>query len=144
MVYSSSSSKRPCSLPVLPLYGRFIESQFFCLPEFHPLVIRDESHLRSISSPPSQSPNRRTAHRSAPDSSHVSDSPTPVDVGDHLWCVHSSVLAGWGQLGTGAAQHQGCRGAQSQAVGSHKITRANTVPAEKSLSFPCCLSLLVK
>lgn len=36
------------------------------------------------------------------------------------------------------------RGAQPLAGGSHKLERATTVPAEKSLSFPCCLSLLVK
>lgn len=36
------------------------------------------------------------------------------------------------------------RGAQSLAVGSHQLKRATTVPAEKSLSFPHCLSFLVK
>lgn len=88
-VHSNSFSKHPCWLLsfLSSLFRRFIESQLFCLPEFHPLVIRNESHLRSISSPPSRHlQTGAAAHRSAPDFSHASNSPTPVDAGEpHPW-----------------------------------------------------------
>lgn len=91
----SPSTLAGCSPPVLSLFRGFIESQLFCLPEFHPLGIRNESHLRSISSPPSQRlQTEAAAHRPASDFSHVSNSPTPVDVGDHLWRLRPSG-AGW-------------------------------------------------
>lgn len=118
-VHTNSFSKHPCWLLsfLSSLFRRFIESQLFCLPEFHPLVIRNESHLRSISSPPSQRlQTEAAAHRSAPDFSHASNSPTPVGAGEpHPW------------------QWQG-----------NKPTRATTVPPANSPSLPGCLSLPVK
>lgn len=125
-----------CSLPVLSLYKRFIESQLFCLPEFHPLVIRNESHLCSISSPPSQSPKRRISpqisswFQSCERFSHPSGCGRPP-----VFCA---------QLGTGwvgTAGHWGCTapgmpGEPSPKQWEVKLPRATTVPADKSLFLP--------
>lgn len=99
----SQSNLAGCSLPVLSLYRRFIESQLFCLPEFHPLVIRNESHLCSISAPPSQSPNRRISpqisswFQSCEQFSHPSGCGRPP-------VVCAQLGTGW----VGTAGHRGC------------------------------------
>lgn len=150
MLAHSQSILAGCSLPVLSLYRRFIESQLFCLPEFHPLVIRNESHLRSISSPPSQSPNRRTSlqisswSQSCERFSHPSGCGRPPVVCAQLWVCTARRWPGGYSWALGLHSTGDARGALSQAAGSHKPITATTVLAEKSLSFPCCLSLLVK
>lgn len=64
----------------------------------------------SVASPllPASLQTEEPAYRSAPDLSHVSDSPTSADVGDRLWCVHSSGCAQLGAGRVGAAGHWGC------------------------------------
>lgn len=80
-----------CSPPILSLFRRFIESQLFCLPELHPRIIRNESYTRSFCSTPSQSlQTESAAHKTAPDFSHASNSPTLIDVGNHPYSLHSS------------------------------------------------------
>lgn len=120
MVHASPFSKRPCwllsSLSSLCAGGSLNHSFSACLSFTH--SVSGMNHI-SVASPllPASLQTEESAHGSAPDSSHVSDSPTPVDVGDRLWCVHSLALAGWVQLGTGAAQQQGCQGSPVPSSG---------------------------
>lgn len=147
MVHASSFSKRPCwllsSLSSLCTEGWFIESQLFCLPEFHPLVIRNESHLRSISSQPV------SKQKNQPTDQLLISVMWAVLPPQWMWATAYGVCTARHWLGgyswaLGLHSNRDARAAQYQEVGSHKLTRANTAPAEKSLSFPCCLSLLVK
>lgn len=106
LVLASSFSKHPCwLLSSCPLFVQEVHwiTAFLNLPEFHPLVIRNESHLRSISSPPSQSPNRRTS----PQTSSWFQSCEPFS--HPSGCGRPPVVCA--QLGTGwvgTAGHWGC------------------------------------
>lgn len=124
MVDASSFSKRPCwllsSLSSLCTGDSLNHSFSACLSFTHSLS--GMNHI-SVASPllAASLQTAEPAHRSAPDCSHVSDSPTPADVGGHPWCVHSSALAGWapGLHSTGNAS-----GDQPQALGSHKLNNS--------------------